>query len=113
MENLLIFYIHFMLFSSLKSHKHYVISIIIYRRSCLTFFCLFLDCSKPLLTSGQAPKAKYFSSDKNSNPEYAVFNSGKAWCTSKSPLNKQYLEVCINNVLARLVLNVRIWFIVD
>lgn len=56
-----------------------------------------------MLSSGQAPNAQYFSSDKYSNPEYAVFNSGKAWCTSNTPLSEQYLEVCtsyntINNV---------------
>jgi hypothetical protein len=57
-------------------------------------FPLFIDCSKPLLATGKTPKAQYFSSDENSNPEYALFNTGKAWCTGKSPLSEQYLEVC-------------------
>ena len=46
-----------------------------------------------MLASGKAPSVRYSSSDENSNPEYVLFNSGKAWCTGKSPVSEQYLEV--------------------
>jgi hypothetical protein len=54
---------------------------------------IFLDCGKRLLGTGKAANAQYLSSDANSSPEYALFNNGKAWCTGKSPIREQYLEV--------------------
>ncbi|CAB4026057.1 Hypothetical predicted protein, partial [Paramuricea clavata] len=50
------------------------------------------DCGKGLLGTGKAANAQYLSSDAKSNPEYVLFNNGKAWCTGKSPLNQQYIE---------------------
>ncbi|XP_028395191.1 uncharacterized protein LOC114519267 isoform X2 [Dendronephthya gigantea] len=51
------------------------------------------DCSNPLLSTDKVSKPRYLSSDENSNPEYALFNSGNAWCTDKTPLKEQYLEI--------------------
>ena len=59
----------------------------------MTHYFFSLDCSRPLLASNEVPNVEYSSSDADSHPEYALFNSGKAWCTGKSPLNEQYLQV--------------------
>ena len=53
-----------------------------------------LDCEKPLLEKAQENKeVELSSSAADSNPQYAVFSSGKAWCTSKTPIAEQYLQV--------------------
>ena len=49
-----------------------------------------LDCNGPLIEDRS--DITLSSSDPNSHPEYALLNSGKAWCTKAK--EGQYLEVC-------------------
>ncbi|XP_046846405.1 lactadherin-like [Xenia sp. Carnegie-2017] len=51
----------------------------------------YADCSKPLLASGRAVNPQFDSSVQNSHPEYALFNTGKAWCTGNTP--NEYLQI--------------------